>query len=104
VTIIGSYTTHIFYENGKFRLVLLTFIDRYLYLESGPKGFYAKFPAGPMQNISNTTYCTPSLKIKFECNLDAKWLAPLGNLTGMAPEPTYLDVDDADPCAVIIFK
>jgi len=103
MTIIGAYATHIFYENGKFRLVLLTFMDHYLCLESGPKGFYAKFPPGPMQNISNTTRCEPTLKIKFNCNLSAKWLTPLGNSTGIAPDPMDVDVQDNEPCAVIIF-
>ncbi|CAF0998067.1 unnamed protein product [Adineta steineri] len=78
MTVIGAYSTTIFHEN-----------------ESGPKGFYAVFPQGPRQNVSNTTICEPSLKIKFTCNLKTQWLVPIGDVTALAPEPDDVDVDDA---------
>jgi hypothetical protein len=67
-------------------------------------GFYAKFPKGPAQNISNTTYCEPSLIVQFYCNLKAKWFIPLDDGTALAPEPTDIDIDDNDPCLVIEFE
>jgi hypothetical protein len=73
-------------------------------LESGAEGFYAKFPKGPMQNISNTTYCEPSLIVKFNCNRKATWFAPIGNTTASAPEPTDIDIDTMDPCLVNDFE
>jgi len=85
MTIIGAYSSNVFHEN-----------------ESGPKGFYAKFPKGPMQNISNTTYCEPSLRINFNCNLKAQWFAPVTNATASAPEPTDIDLDQTDPCLTIM--
>ncbi len=58
-----------------------------------------------MQNISNTTYCAPSLKIKFVCDPDAIWLAPVSsNVTANAPEPKDIDFDPNNTCAVIIFE
>ncbi|CAF1195935.1 unnamed protein product [Rotaria sp. Silwood1] len=76
VTIIGGYNSTLFYpyENGKI-------------------GFYAKFPNGPTQNISNTTRCEPSLIINFNCNTKVKWFAPLFNATASAPQPTDIDID-----------
>jgi hypothetical protein len=80
------------------------FIYNYPCLESGPKGFYAQFPKGPMQKVSNTTSCEPSLKIKFNCNLKANWFVPIGDVTASAPEPTDIDIDPNDPCLVIRFE
>ncbi|UJR09546.1 hypothetical protein I4U23_013783 [Adineta vaga] len=77
VTVLGAVSTSVFYEN-----------------EPGQKGFYALFPKGPMQNVSNTTTCEPSLKLKFNCNREAHWFAPIGDDTANAPQPTDIDVDD----------
>ncbi|CAF1331606.1 unnamed protein product [Rotaria sordida] len=76
VTVIGGFTSTLFYPN-----------------ENAKTGFYAKFPNGPMQNISNTTHCEPSLIIKFKCNSQVKWFAPLTNATASAPQPIDIDVD-----------
>jgi len=85
MTIIGNFTSTVFHEN-----------------ESGPKGFYAKFPNGPEQNITNTTRCAPSLKIKFNCNLRAIWFAPVDNETASAPHPTSVEIDNTDHCLTIM--
>lgn len=75
------------------------------YLESGPKGFYAKFPAGPKQNVTNGTQCTPSLKIEFICDSDKRWQTPLlDNVTAFTPKPDDISIDDNDTCFVIIFQ
>jgi len=85
MTIIGDYTPTLFHEN-----------------ESGPKGFYAQFSKGPLQNVTNATECEPSLKVKFNCNLQAIWFAPVGDATASAPRPTDVEIDSKDPCLTIM--
>ncbi|CAF4712814.1 unnamed protein product, partial [Rotaria magnacalcarata] len=43
--------------------------------------------------ISNTTNCTPTLIINFNCNPKVKWLVPITNGTASAPEPTDVDLN-----------
>jgi hypothetical protein len=74
-------------------------------LDTSINGFYAQFPPGPIQNISNTTYCQPKLRINFICDLNAHWRIPNDDTaTGYAPEPTDINIDPNDPCSVITFK
>jgi hypothetical protein len=80
------------------------FVSNYHCLDSSIDGFYAKFPPGPVQNISNTTQCQPKLRIKFLCNLNAVWTFTPGDTTGFAPEPTDINIDPEDACSVIRFR
>lgn len=83
ITMIGALTTTIFFADGM-------------------NGFYANFSSGPLQNISNSTSCTPSLLIKFQCDLEAKWLVPISNETGRTPDPEDIGLDPAKPCETIL--
>ncbi|CAF0941553.1 unnamed protein product [Adineta ricciae] len=77
ITALGALSTTVFYEN-----------------DPGEKGFYALFARAPNQTVSNTTTCAPSFKIKFRCNLQSHWFAPVGDETANTPQPTDIDVDD----------
>lgn len=86
VTIIGEHTSTPFHA-----------------YESGGASFYAEFPMGPLQNISNSTYCSPSLRIEFECDEDYQWQKPIiYNATANAPLPEDIDFDPNDACRTII--
>ncbi|CAF3409555.1 unnamed protein product [Rotaria socialis] len=78
VTVLGGVSPNVFYP----------------YDTPGKEGFYAKFPTAPEQMISNTTNCTPTLIINFNCNPSVKWLVPITNGTASAPEPTDVDLND----------
>ncbi|CAF0955997.1 unnamed protein product [Adineta ricciae] len=77
ITVLGALSTTVFYEN-----------------DPGEKGFYALFARAPNQTVSNTTTCAPSFKIKFRCNLQSHWFAPVGDETANTPEPTDIEIDD----------
>jgi hypothetical protein len=84
---------------------LIDFLRHYFSLELEEEGFYALFPPGPEQNISNTTYCSPSLRIQFNCNPDVLWFAPLDkNATALAPDPIDIDVNQTEKCEVMKFE
>lgn len=66
-------------------------------------GFYAEFRTAPLQNISNTTYCSPSLRINFICDPDYQWQMPIDpNGTANAPTPDEIDFDHDNTCRVIV--
>jgi hypothetical protein len=85
VTILGRHTTTQFFAN-----------------DSSIDGFYALYPPGPLQNISNTTRCQPKLRINFLCDLNTKWTLPSDNITGLAPEPIDIIPDPNDDCSTIM--
>ena len=65
-----------------------------VFLETNETGFYAEFLNGPAQNISNTTYCSPKLRINFKCDPDYQWQLPIDpKFTPNAPIPDDIDFD-----------